>query len=282
MAIRLMDRTDLTFPANDGGLFYSMIRDLQANAFRLPQYASYNGGSIPFAYPPLGFYLAGALDVTMPVSLEALLAYLPLAINLFVGLAAYSLAWELFGSRWTALASAAAWYLLPDSARFLVMGGGLTRSLGLLWAVLAIHSAHRMYARGSARDALATAALSALALATHLEMAWFAAWAIASLALVKVRSWRTAALSAGAALGALALSTPWWGTVIARHGPDVFLGTLSGSAGEWPWTYALSVLMRGGMHNELLPVISVIGLCGAVLAVHRRQYWLPIWLLVVF
>src|SRR5688572_1119349 len=48
------------FPLNDGGLFYVMVEDLKANDYRLPQYTSYNGGQIPYAYPPAIFYLTGA------------------------------------------------------------------------------------------------------------------------------------------------------------------------------------------------------------------------------
>lgn len=39
------------FPLNDGGMFYTMIRDLKANHFILPQFTSYNFANIPFAYP---------------------------------------------------------------------------------------------------------------------------------------------------------------------------------------------------------------------------------------
>ncbi len=54
-----------TFPTakvNDGGFFFSMTRDLEASNFRIPAFTTYNGGHIPFAYPPLGFYLAAILD----------------------------------------------------------------------------------------------------------------------------------------------------------------------------------------------------------------------------
>jgi hypothetical protein len=50
------------FPLNDGGMFYTMIKDLQSAHFHLPAFTSYNQANIPFAYPPLPFYLAGAMD----------------------------------------------------------------------------------------------------------------------------------------------------------------------------------------------------------------------------
>ena len=60
--IRLSMALSATFPLNDGGLFYQMTQELVANQFRLPFFTSYNHLNIPFAYPPLAFYLTGALN----------------------------------------------------------------------------------------------------------------------------------------------------------------------------------------------------------------------------
>ena len=57
------------FPLNDGGMFYAFAADLQRSGFRLPEVTSYNYADIPFAYSPLGFYVAAALDVLTPASL---------------------------------------------------------------------------------------------------------------------------------------------------------------------------------------------------------------------
>ncbi|MFM8875993.1 MAG: hypothetical protein ACKOGC_07965, partial [Anaerolineae bacterium] len=37
------------FPVNDGGMFYTMMEELQANHFVPPLYTSYNHLNIPFA-----------------------------------------------------------------------------------------------------------------------------------------------------------------------------------------------------------------------------------------
>jgi len=71
-----------SFPLNDGGMFYVMVRDLQANAFRLPLYTSYNGGNIPYAYPPLPFYLAAGLNQWLGIGLISLLRFLPLLFSI--------------------------------------------------------------------------------------------------------------------------------------------------------------------------------------------------------
>jgi hypothetical protein len=63
--IRLAYVLQSDFPINDGGLFYTLIKDLMANHYRLPLTTSYNHLNLPFAYPPFIFYLSGFLaDLT--------------------------------------------------------------------------------------------------------------------------------------------------------------------------------------------------------------------------
>ena len=52
------------FPINDGGMFDVMIQELRANAYKLPAITSYNFSGIPYAYPPLGFYLVALVSQT--------------------------------------------------------------------------------------------------------------------------------------------------------------------------------------------------------------------------
>ena len=80
--VRLLHVWGLEFPINDGGLFYTMARDLQANGFLIPRVTSYNGGGLPFAYPPLGFYLAGSLETVFGWDLLGLMRWLPVIFNL--------------------------------------------------------------------------------------------------------------------------------------------------------------------------------------------------------
>ena len=45
------------FAINDGGMFAVMVDDLRTSRYMLPVFTTYNHLNIPFAYPPLGFYL---------------------------------------------------------------------------------------------------------------------------------------------------------------------------------------------------------------------------------
>ena len=68
------------FPLLDGGLFSVMIRDLLANGFVPPAVTSYNGGSIPFIYPPLAIYLGAGL-ASLGIDVTQILRWVPLGLS---------------------------------------------------------------------------------------------------------------------------------------------------------------------------------------------------------
>jgi len=55
--IRFLPLGASPYALNDGALFAHMANDLARNGFLLPEFTTYNGENIPFAYPPLGIYL---------------------------------------------------------------------------------------------------------------------------------------------------------------------------------------------------------------------------------
>ena len=80
------------FPLNDGGMFYVMVEDLKAAGYALPEYTSYNGGDIPFAYSPLPFYLAAGLSDLGGWDTLDVLRFLPLLFSILTIPAFYLLA----------------------------------------------------------------------------------------------------------------------------------------------------------------------------------------------
>ena len=59
--VRLYPAVTQDFALNDGALFYQMALEIKRAGFALPSATGYNADGIPFAYAPLGFYLAAAL-----------------------------------------------------------------------------------------------------------------------------------------------------------------------------------------------------------------------------
>ena len=110
--VRFAPLSAAAFPLNDGGLFAAMIEDLRANSYVPPAFTSYNGGEIPFAYPPLGFYLAALLSELPGIGTLRTLQVLPLVASTLTVAAVYPLARRLLHDERAALFA-----VLADRAR---------------------------------------------------------------------------------------------------------------------------------------------------------------------
>jgi hypothetical protein len=80
------------------------------------------------------------------------------------------------------------------------------------------------------------------------------------------------------------LTTPWWGSVLSRHGLGPFLaaGTAARQDSLNP-ILNLVLFFRFTFTNEpFLPILAVIGLAGCFASLARRQSLLPAWLLLAY
>lgn len=126
------------FPINDGGLFYKMIEGIQSNNYRLPENIQYNGLTIPFAYHPLGFYFAALVSDLFKITLIEILRWLPALTLIVIIPAIYILSNLILNSRFEAGLASLMYALTPGSITWQIMGGGVTRSLGQFFLLLAI------------------------------------------------------------------------------------------------------------------------------------------------
>jgi hypothetical protein len=282
VAVRAFHIFSSDFPLNDGGMFFAMARDLQDNGYRLPEYTSYNSGDIPFTYPPLGFYAAALLDDLTPLGMFDVFRVLPLVATSLTIPAFYLLARSMLTSRVALIASVLAFALIPRSFMWLLMGGGVTRSLGFLFAILALYFVHRLYAKQD-RSALPWAiGLSALTVLSHLETGWFLAFSIAVFFLGFGRSRRGVIDSVILATGTLVATSVWWVQILATHGLEP-ITTVSGaggsifSGGEATRGAYLGLLRMISTSEPLFPLIGVLAVFGGLALIGRRQYFLPLW-----
>ena len=134
-AIRIAPALQAGFPLNDGGLFYAMIVNLQEAHYALPLYATYNLAQIPFAYPPLAFYITGLLSDLLHIPVLDLVRLLPPIISTLAIPAFFLLAKEITKSKLHIVFGVFAFAFLPRVFAWHIMGGGITRSLGFLFAI---------------------------------------------------------------------------------------------------------------------------------------------------
>jgi len=283
LAVRLAAPLQAAFPLNDGGLFYAMIVDLQEAGYVLPLYATYNTAEIPFAYPPLAFYLTGWLADLLRIPALEFVRFLPAVISALTIPAFYSLAKEITSSKIQIVLAVFAFAVLPRDFAWLIMGGGITRSFGLLFALLTIAAAYRFYSGHKARHFLACILLGALTVATHPEATVHTAITALVFYLWKDRSLKGFLLSLVMGAGILALTSPWWRLVVSRHGIDPFLAafTASGQDSLNPLVGLFSFFGFRFTEEPFLSILAVFGLVGLFASLARKQTLLPAWIFIL-
>ena len=283
LAIRLAPALQTSFPLNDGGLFYDMILDLQANNFSLPDFATYNNADLPFAYPPLAFFLTGRLANLFRIPLLDLIRILPAIISTLAIPAFYLLAKEVSDSNLQIIFGTFAFTLLPRVFAWHIMGGGITRSFGFLFAILTMTSAYRFYNGHETRHLISCILLGALTVFTHPEATVHTAITALVFYFWKDCSLKGLLLSLGIAASILALTSPWWGLIVSRYGIDPFLASVT-AAGQDSFNplVGLFIFFRFLFADEaFLPILTMLGLIGLFASLAYKRTLLPGWMLII-
>lgn len=276
--VRLLPFIGSDFPLNDGGLFLVMTQELQDAGYAIPTTTDYNGLDIPFVYSPLAFYLAAIPNDTLGITLFDIFRILPLVFSIATIPAFFLAARQLLRPAEAGVATLA-FALLPRSWEWMVLGGGITRSLGFLCALLAIAAALRMYRRPSARWIVATGLAGGLTALAHPQAAVFMAVSLALLWLGTVRTWDAMrALLLAAVVGA-AVIAPWIVPMLMRHGPEPFLSARTTGGGLLLGLILFLKLRFTGA--PFMDVLGIIGFAGFAVALVQRRWLAPVWLALI-
>ncbi len=277
--IRISAPLSVSFPLNDGGLFYKMNIDIQANHFTLPMYTSYNNAHLPFAYPPFSFYLYALISEVTDISVIKLMQFLPSIISALTIPAFFLLAREILDTNEQAMFSVIVFAFIPRAFEWLIMGGGVTRSLGFLFTILAIRQYILLISSPSTSNFIQTPLLSGLVILTHPEASVHLIISLAFIFVWKSRTIQGLKQTSIVLLGASVISAPWWGTIITRYGIDPFFAAITASSQDsYNLITRIIILFRFNFTDEpYLSLISGLGLIGmfALLAKHKPA--LPIW-----
>ena len=266
-------------PINDGGMFYVMIEDIKANHFLIPAFTSYNYLNIPFAYPPLSFYVAGFISL-LGISTLNIIRWLPPLISTLAIPAFYWMANLILNSRTKASLATVAYALMPRSFSWYVMGGGLSRTFGVLFLLMACASAWSLFTKPASKYLFLTTLFGAGAVLSHPETGIHTAAACGLIWLFKGRTVRGLRDAAFVAVGVFLLTSPWWGTVIVQHGLAPFQSALNtGGHGTVTWFPGFIFDIT---QERFVPVLTILGLLGLIIQLIRRDWFLAVWLLLPF
>lgn len=282
--IRLGSALSAPFPLNDGGLFYAMMRDLRANGYNLPVFSTYNGGQITFVYPPLGFYLTSLLADFLRVDLLDEMRWLPPFISALTIPAFYILARRLVRPEAVAALATLLFALTPRAFNWQIMGGGVTRSPGFLFEILAIACVVQLFTKPTYRIIVWTIIWSSLVVVTHPEATSQTVIAAFLIYLFYDRSRKGLLRASIVAALTTAITSPWWATILIRHGFEPILAANAAvDARGFSWIARFIALFRFDFMSEpSLKIISVLGLLGIFLRLNKREFFLAVWLTTTF
>lgn len=267
------------FPLGDGGLFLAVLRTMLSGGGPLPDGVVFNGETLPFAYPPLGFWLGAAFARSTGLDPIEALRWVPLAFSIATAAVFALLARDLLGRDtarpWIAVAVFA---LLPRSYVWPLMGGGLTRSPGFFFALMALLLSGRA-CRSERRGIVGTALALGAACLTHPEWGITAGVAVALRILLwkppAARRLRTMTL---VGVGAAALGAPWLSTILVRHGAEPFQAALATGAHSVS-SPLRNLLDLGFLRTEYLSLSpALVATIGGVALLFRGEALAPAWL----
>jgi hypothetical protein len=285
------------FPLNDGGLFVDMVHALEENGFRLPHFVSYNGEQIPFAYPPLGFYLAALFERFLGVPVEQFMRFFPPICSTATIPAFWLLARRLTPTDRQAALATLFFSFLPFTFSWQVMGGGLTRAPGYLFGMLTLAAFSQLFQQNtgqsetaqpettqagavprSTRLVVQCTVLLSLTSLFHAEMIKFVIFSAFLMGLFFGRNFKSALHGVAILCGTAILTAPWWGTVIFYHGMGPFRAAASTGGQGWRGLGNFT----NAAAEMLWPLLMLSTLCGAVLLIKRRLYFMPVWFVMLF
>ena len=255
-----------------------MVDSILASPDLVPATVPYNGLDAPFAYPPLAFLLTAGLERLVPLGTVEWLRWIPLIASIATVPAFALLALEIAPTRVHAAIATFVFAVTPRAFDWLIMGGGLARAPGMLFAILAIYFLAR-YLRAHDRTWIAAGLALGLAVVTHPQAGLFGALSMALLALARARGRTIWLRVAGSAVIGLAVALPWLGLVISRNGA----GPLASAGGTSPnLAQSAYYLLTAKLTDEPLWTLTAgLAALGAIYLLATRRFLVPAWVAAV-
>ena len=268
-----------------GGLFLAFAREIADNSYLLPaNIPHYTDGGLPFAYPPLSFYLEAMLAYGAGAPEHIIVNVLPPAIAVVSLLSFHVLAGAMRLRSDVRLLSLFIFAVSWAAFEHQVEAGGLAEATGtltLIWLAIAFvrlkespNTIGRWHILTGVTLGMCVMASPGSAYASVLLAAIFSTCHLAV----------TRDLRRVIAVAAICLlvSLPYWVPVLLHHGPGVITASLGGQHGDawlpgslmrllsfpvlWsaPQAFAAKIAVVAGMAHETL----------------KRRWWIVVWLVI--
>lgn len=269
------------YPSFGAGLYMLISERIVENGYALPKTIPYyTDGGVPFAYPPLMFYVVAVIRDVTGLGPMAISRHLPGVVTVAYLVPLYLLSRDLLRSRPQAALATLIVAVSPPVLRWHISAGGIVRAPAFLLALTGIYAGLRLYRDRDVRWVVPSLGLFTLTVLTHPMYTVFFALSYFLLYLEFDRSLWGLKYGVIVGLGGFVLAAPWWTQVMAHHGVDVFTGaagTHGGIGGGVPDLAAVTNLDAKVVESvwQLVPVVGVVYL------LKRGRYFLPVWFVAV-
>lgn len=266
-------------PWKFGGLYLEFSRQIFQNNYRMPEWIPYyTQGGIPFAYPPLPFYIESFLVFTLKLPEFLVVNLLPAFAAVLSLILFYILIKRVLNNRHAQLFSLVLFSFFPIGYAEQLEGGGLSESFGTIFIILVILSFWHYYQKPYNYPRLLLAAFVwALTVMASPASAYLSVFIFLTFFIILIRKsednrreiiWRILILGAAAVL----LSSFYWGTVIRYHGIDLLIDSLTSQHQES--LFAIDFLVRLGEINliEGEPLLSALFIIGLFVLAYFKKY----------
>lgn len=266
------------YPAYGAGLFLAMADQIQATGYHFPTtIPHYTLGGVPFAYPPLQFFVVAVL-LDLGADPLLLTRVLPGSIIVLYLIPFYALSKEILDSVQVAGLATVILAATPDVLSWHLSAGGIVRAPAYLLLLTGLYSGVRLFKTGQRQWLASSVVLFGLMVLSHPTYTSFFATSYLLLYVAYDRSLWGLVRGASVAAGGFILAAPWWTHVLNNYGMATVTGaaaTHEGLINELPLIISrLSGPFHGG--NAIL-VWNFLIFAGIAVSLWRREGVLPAW-----
>ncbi len=284
---------DFRLPFRMGGLYVEFAQQIAAHNYLLPaRIPYYTERGIPFAYPPLPFYIQAILLQIFP-SAEFTIANLLPPLTAIVALFSFTLLIRalklqpLIGG-FALLAFAT----LPSAYYEQLESAGLAEAFGSLAAIFLCTTLANVYFRDTATNHIFTGLALGLCVLASPASAYAAVLLFVTFSGIHVyrsKGHRIAAFGrlTGTGVIGLLVASPYLFSLVQNHGTgvvwDVLQAESSSPASNLPFPRWLTPIFNFNASGAPYPFIwNFLVFSGMIWAVFKRQWWLPLWYFLMF
>ena len=280
-AITLINALRSAYPIGYAGLYTLMFEGIAENGLRLPATLPYyNLQPIPFAYPPLPFYVAAIITQVFGISSLAYLRFIPIPLAVGCGLAFYFLLVEIVKDPRIAALGGVLFLSMPEIAHYDFSAAGMVRGLALLFLLLFWLFFWRTFytAETRRRESWLAGLFLALTGLSHLSYLLFAGFGVVLMAVFSDRAWKQKAVHLlRVGLVALVLLSPWLVHILSRWGFDILIAPLASHDNLQLSQGLLYVLRIANLNPPWIMALFLVAFLHAL--THQRWLWVSWFLL---